>query len=185
MAHLDLGGRRLEVVGGSITKIPAEAIVNAANERLIPGGGVDGAIHQAGGPAILADLRARYGDTRRCPTGHAVVTVAGALSARWVIHAVGPEWEDGLQGERELLASAYRASLGHADALGVRSIAFPAISCGVFGYPLPEGARVALETVHAHLSDGHPTTIERATFVLLSSDVLRTFEVELDRLPSN
>jgi len=184
MAHLDIDGRCVEVVQGSITKIPAEAIVNAADEWLIPGGGVDGAIHGAGGPAILADLCSRYGEDRHCPTGDAVVTIAGNLPARWVIHAVGPVWEGGLRGERELLASAYRASLAHADALGARSITFPAISCGVFGYPLPDGARVALETVRAHLADGHPTSITKATLVLLTEDTLGTFEHELGRLPN-
>ncbi|MFH0751047.1 MAG: macro domain-containing protein, partial [Chloroflexota bacterium] len=154
MREMNVGGRVLEVVRGDITLIPTDALVNAANSHLIPGGGVDGAIHRAGGPAILADLRSRYGERRHCPTGDAGVTIAGDLPALWVIHAVGPVWAGGRRGEPELLASAYRASLAHADALGATTVTFPAISCGIFGYPLPEGARVALETVRAHLADG-------------------------------
>jgi O-acetyl-ADP-ribose deacetylase len=176
-----IDGRSLAVVRGDITRIPADAIVNAANSALAGGGGVDGAIHRAGGPAIMADLRARYGHARRCPTGSAVVSVAGDMPARWVIHAVGPMWSGGQRGEPELLAAAYRASLAHADALGARSITFPAISCGIYGYPLAEGARVALETVRDHLAAG-PTSIERATFVLFSDETFAAFRVQLERL---
>jgi O-acetyl-ADP-ribose deacetylase (regulator of RNase III) len=183
MADLNLDGRLLETLRGDITQIPADAIVNAANASLVPGGGVDGAIHRAGGPAILADLRSRYGDDRRCPTGNAVVTIAGNLPNRWVIHAVGPVWSGGRSGEPELLASAYRASLAHADTLGAQTITFPAISCGIFGYPLPDGARIALETVRDHLADGHPTSIVKASFVLLSEGAFTAFEKGLGRLP--
>lgn len=183
MREVRIDGRSLAVVRGDITRIPADAIVNAANAALAGGGGVDGAIHRAGGPAIMADLRARYGDGRRCPAGNAVVSVAGDLPARWVIHAVGPMWSGGRRGEPELLAAAYRASLAHADVLGARSITFPAISCGIYGYPLAEGARVALETVRDHLAAG-PTSIEQATFVLFSDETLSIFRVELERLPS-
>jgi O-acetyl-ADP-ribose deacetylase len=184
--ELILGGRTLEVIRGDITLIPADAIVNAANSELCPGGGVDGAIHRAGGAAILADLRARYGEDghRSCPTGSAVETVAGNLPATWVIHAVGPVWHGGHAGEPELLASAYRASLARADALGAKIVTFPAISCGTYGYPLPAGARVALETVRAHLADGHPTSVERATFVLFSDEIFAAFAAELLRLAS-
>ncbi len=181
MREMNVGGRALEIIRGDITLVPADAIVNAASASLIPGGGVDGAIHRAGGPAILADLRARYGDARHCPTGSAVVTVAGNLPARWVIHAVGPVWTGGRHGEREQLASAYRASLAHADALGARTIIFPAISCGIYGYPLAEGARIALETVRAHLSAGR-TSIEKATFVLFSEEVFAAFATALEAL---
>ena len=183
MREVKIDGRSLAVVRGDITRIPADAIVNAANAALAGGGGVDGAIHRAGGPAIMADLRARYGDGRRCPAGHAVVSVAGDLPSRWVIHAVGPMWNGGRRGERELLAAAYRASLAHADVLGARSITFPAISCGIYGYPLVQGARVALETVQDHLA-GRPTSIEQATFVLLSDETWSVFQVELERLPT-
>ena len=182
MREMHVGGRVIEIVQGDITRIPADAIVNAANSHLSPGGGVDGAIHRAGGPAILADLRLRYGEGRHCPTGDAVVTIAGALPARWVIHAVGPVWAGGRRGEPELLASAYRASLAHADALGARTVTFPAISCGIYGYPLPQGAEVALDVVRAHLADGHPTSIEKATFVLYSADTRAAFSSALEGL---
>ncbi|HSO28497.1 MAG TPA: macro domain-containing protein [Candidatus Sulfomarinibacteraceae bacterium] len=180
MRQFAVGGRLLEVVQGDITLIPADAIVNAANDRLIPGGGVDGAIHRAGGPAILADMRSQYGGSRRCATGEAVVTVAGNLPARWVIHAVGPVWAGGHRGEPALLASAYRASLVHAAVLGAATITFPAISCGVFGYPLPDAAQVALETVRAHLAGDGLTSIERATFVLYSAGSLAEFASALE-----
>jgi O-acetyl-ADP-ribose deacetylase (regulator of RNase III) len=182
--ELILDGRVLAVLRGDITLVPADAIVNAANSGLIPGGGVDHAIHAAGGPTILADLRARYGDDshRNCPTGDAVVTIAGNLPARWVIHAVGPVWQGGHHGEPELLASAYRASLAHADALGAKTITFPAISCGIYGFPLAAGARLALETVRAYLAEGQPTTIQRATFVLFSDGDLAVFATELVHL---
>jgi O-acetyl-ADP-ribose deacetylase (regulator of RNase III) len=181
MRELNVGGRVLALVHDDITRLATDAIVNAANEDLVPGGGVDGAIHRAGGPAIVAELRERYGGRRHCPTGSAVVTGAGNLPARWVIHAVGPVWHGGGQGEPELLSGAYRASLAHADALGARSITFPAISAGIFGYPHPEAARVALAAVHDHLTAG-ATSIERATFVLFSDNMLGVFELELGRL---
>jgi O-acetyl-ADP-ribose deacetylase (regulator of RNase III) len=163
----------LEIVRGDITHISADVIVNAANSSLRGGGGVDGAIHRAGGPGIMADLEARYGAQRHCPTGRAVVSTAGRLRARWVIHAVGPVWRGGAAGEADMLASTYRSALEIADSLGARTIAVPAISCGVYGYPLEEGARVAVGTVRAHL-DG-PTSLTRATFVLLSGDVFDAF----------
>ncbi len=172
MHELRIGERVLAIAQGDITQVPADAIVNAANSALAGGGGVDGAIHRAGGPSIMAELRERYG-AGGCPTGSAVVTGAGDLPAKWVIHAVGPVWRGGHQGEAELLANAYRTSLAHGDQLGARTITFPAISCGVYGYPLDEGARVALTTVRDHLTGGS-TAIERAMFVLFSND---TFEV--------
>ena len=165
-------GCTLEIAQGDLSRFAADAIVNAANSALAGGGGVDGAIYRAGGPAILADLEARYGRDRHCPTGSAVVSVAGDLPARWVIHAVGPIWRGGGSGEPELLASAYRSALAHAERLGARSIALPAISCGIYGYPLEEGAEIGLSTV----ADGLRVagTVRRATFVLFSHD---TFEV--------
>ncbi len=163
----------LDLVQGDITRFEAEAVVNAANSALAGGGGVDGAIHRAAGPELMAELDRRY---RGCPTGSAVVTGSGRLAergVRWVIHAVGPIWGGGRHGEEELLASAYRTSISLADDLGARSIAFPAISCGVYGYPLDEGARVALATVREHLAAGG--ALERATFVLFSSETLAAF----------
>jgi O-acetyl-ADP-ribose deacetylase (regulator of RNase III) len=172
-----IGSRRLDLVRGDITLFAADVIVNAANSSLAGGGGVDGPIHHAGGPEIMADLEARYGPRRHCPTGSAVVSTAGRLPARWVVHAVGPVWQGGSHGEPESLASAYAASLRLANELGVRSIAFPAISCGVYGYPLTEGARVAIDAVADHLAG--PTSIERATFVLFSADTFDAFAAAL------
>lgn len=180
MDELRIGGRVLAITRGDITRIPADAIVNAANSALVGGGGVDGAIHRAGGPAIMAELRERYGPHRHCPTGSAVVTGAGNLPARWVIHAVGPIWRGGGAGEPELLASAYRTSCELASGLGARTITFPAISTGVYGYPIEEAARVALATVREHLAG--ETTLERATFVLFSADSYEAFERALTEL---
>ena len=129
-------GRVLEVAQGDITRIAADAIVNAANSALAVGGGVDG-------PEILRDLEQRYGSHRYLPTGHAVATVAGILPARWVIHAVGPVWDGGDWGEAELLESAYRSAMAVAEEVGARSIALPAISCGVYGYPIEPAERTA------------------------------------------
>jgi O-acetyl-ADP-ribose deacetylase len=134
---------RLEAAKGDITRATVDAIVNAANEALAPGGGVCGAIHSAGGPDIAEACR-RAG---RCPTGSAVATTAGRLPAGWVIHAVGPVWRGGTAGEAELLASAYRASLDEAARVGARSVAFPAISTGIYGYPLEAATVVAVAAV--------------------------------------
>jgi len=173
-------GRVLEVAQGDITRVAADAIVTAANSALAGGGGVDGAIHRAGGPAIMADLLHRYGRDRHCPTGSAVATRAGILPARWVIHAVGPIWEGGQAGEPALLSSAYRAAMTLAEELRARSIAFPAISCGVYGYPLDEGARVGLENVAEALRTAR--SVRRATFVLYSFDTFEVFGRAMSRL---
>ena len=160
-------GRVLAVVTGDITRIAADAIVNAANSALAGGGGVDGAIHRAGGSAVMADLQRRYGPGRHCPTGSAVVSGAGQLPARWVIHAVGAVWHGGGHGEAELLASAYATSLRLADELGARHVTFPAISTGVYGYPAGAAARVAVATLAAGLRD--TTSVERVTLVASSA----------------
>jgi O-acetyl-ADP-ribose deacetylase (regulator of RNase III) len=133
----------IELVVGDLTQQHVDAIVNAANTSLLGGGGVDGAIHRAGGPEILAESRQLGG----CATGDAKATTAGRLPARWVIHAVGPVRHGGTAGEAELLASAHRRSLEVAHDLGARTVAFPAISCGVYGYPPEQAAPVALEAV--------------------------------------
>ncbi len=161
---------RVEVVGGDITRLAIDAIVNAANETLLGGGGVDGAIHRAAGPELLDACR-RIGG---CPTGEARITPGFRLPARYVIHAVGPVWRGGGHGERELLASAYRSSLRLAKAHGVRSIAFPAISCGAYGYPVDEGAEVAVRTVLDWL--GAHRGIERVKHVCFSPGTREAFE---------
>jgi O-acetyl-ADP-ribose deacetylase len=170
----------VQLVLGDITRIPADAIVNAANSALAGGGGVDGAIHRAGGRAIMADLVRRYGADRYCPTGSAVVTDAGDLPARWVIHAVGPIWRGGGAGEPELLASAYRTSLRLAAEEGARTVTLPAISCGIYGYPLDQAARIAIGTVRDVLAT-EPEPIERVSFVLFSQDTYDVFEAALSR----
>jgi O-acetyl-ADP-ribose deacetylase (regulator of RNase III) len=164
----------IELQAGDITKIRADAIVNAANEYLAGGGGVDGAIHRAAGPDLMAELRSRY---RGCPTGSAVVTGSGRLAEhgiQWVVHAVGPRWRGGGQGEPELLASAYATALHLADHAGARTVAFPAISAGIYGYPLNEAAAIALRSVRDGLTRAHTT--DRAIFVLFGDDAMAAFE---------
>ena len=162
-------------VQGDITRVAADAIVNAANSSLAGGGGVDGAIHRVGGPDVMADLERRYGPARHCPTGSAVVSDAGALPARIVIHAVGPVWRGGGAGEAELLASAYRTSLDLAAGEGCRSVALPSISTGVYGYPVDLAAGVALDAIDAWIAE-HPDVLDTVTFVLFSADTLAAFE---------
>ncbi len=151
------------LVQGDITTVAADAIVNAANSALRGGGGVDGAIHRAGGPAIMAECRKIGG----CPTGSAVVTTAGRLPARHVIHAVGPIWQGGGHRERELLGSAYHASLQRADDLELKTIAFPSLSTGAYGFPIREAAPIALRAAIHHIEVG--TGLAEITWVLFSS----------------
>jgi O-acetyl-ADP-ribose deacetylase len=165
------GGGILALVGGDITMIPADAIGNAANAALAGGGGVDGAIHAAGGPSILAELRARYpGGT---PTGTAVATGAGDLPARWVIHAVGPVWSGGRSHEARLLAEAYRSALRVATALGARTLTLPAISAGIYSFPLDSAAAIAVMTVADGLRSD--AGVDRVTFVLYSANTMAAF----------
>ena len=165
----------VRLVQGDITRIEADAIVNAANRALAGGSGVDGAIHRVGGPAVMADLAKRYGRSRHCPTGSAVVSASGDLPARIVIHAVGPVWRGGASGEADLLASAYRTSLDLAAQEGCRTVAFPSISTGAYGYPVDLAARVALQTVDRWIAD-HPDVLDSVTFVLFSAATLVAFE---------
>jgi O-acetyl-ADP-ribose deacetylase len=161
---------RLEVVCGDITVEAVDAIVNAANSSLRGGGGVDGAIHRAAGPELLAAC----GPLGGCPTGDAKATPGFRLRARWVIHTVGPVWRGGAAGEPELLASCYRRSLEVADELGARSVAFPAISTGVYGYPPEDAADVAVTTIRAA-----PTSVELVRLVAFDGRTARLYE---DRL---
>lgn len=179
MSHgLTVGGRRIELVLGDITAQALDAIANAANAALRGGGGVDGAIHAAAGPSVLAELRSRY--PAGTPPGTAVETAAGRLAARWIIHAVGPVWGGGARGEAETLASAYRSSLAVADRLGAHSIAFPAISLGIYRFPREAGARIALATVRRHLAGQTSLTLVR--FVLYSDETLSAFSGALDEM---
>lgn len=167
-----IAGARVVLVRGDITREDADAIVNAANMSLLGGGGVDGAIHRAGGPAILEECRKIGG----CSTGDAVLTTGGRLPARHVIHTVGPVWSGGRRGEPELLASAYRRSLEVAAAAGLRSVAFPSISTGAYHFPIAAAARIAIETVRAFfLISGEPSSVEEVRFVLFSDDDLEHY----------
>jgi O-acetyl-ADP-ribose deacetylase (regulator of RNase III) len=162
---------RVEIVRGDITKLDVEAIVNAANERMLGGGGVDGAIHRAAGPELKAACR-QVPEVRpgvRCPTGESRITPGFGLPARCVIHTVGPVWHGGDSGESELLASCYRSALELAREHDVRSIAFPAISCGIYGYPPNRAAMVVRRSLGAFLADDD--SIERVLLVAFDGDV--------------
>jgi O-acetyl-ADP-ribose deacetylase (regulator of RNase III) len=166
----------LELVAGDITTVAVDAIVNAANSALAGGGGVDGAIHRAGGPTIMEECRRLGG----CPTGDARATGAGDLPARYVIHAVGPVWHGGASGEPEALASAHRRSIEVADALGCESVAFPAISTGIYGYPVERAAEIALTAAPATAeASAH---VRRLVFVLYSDRDLATYRQAAERL---
>ncbi len=172
-------GRGILLQEGDITRVAADAIVNAANSALAGGGGVDGAIHRAGGPEIMRELdtvRARIG---RCPTGSAVATGAGKLPARYVLHAVGPIWRDGRHGEPDLLASCYRTCLALAEERSLETVAFPSISTGAYGYPFEDAARIAVHEVRSHLElpAGH---VRRVIFVLFGHDACETYRRILD-----
>ncbi len=174
------GGKILRLVTGDITRVPADAIVNAANSALRGGGGVDGAIHRAGGPSIMRELdeiRARQGG---CPTGSAVVTGAGALPARYVFHAVGPIWRGGRHNEAELLASCYRTCLALAEERGVGTISFPSISTGAYGYPVREAAEIAIAEVCRHL-ERPDTRVREVIFVLFDQATWEAYAEALRR----
>ena len=161
---------RLEAVKGDITAEEVDAIVNAANTSLLGGGGVDGAIHRAAGPELLEACRPLGG----CATGDAKATPGFRLAARWVIHTVGPVWQGGHAGEAELLASCYRRSLEVADGLGARSVAFPAISTGVYAYPAEQAATIAVDTIRSV-----PTSVELVRLVAFDDGTLRLYDARL------
>jgi O-acetyl-ADP-ribose deacetylase (regulator of RNase III) len=174
--RIQIGSSVIELVKGDITTEATDAIVNAANSGLRGGGGVDGAIHSVGGPEIMAECR-RIGG---CPTGGAVLTTGGNLKAKYVIHAVGPVYRGGTKGEEALLAGAYRASLEIASKEGVKSLAFPSISTGAYGYPISDASRVALKTAIDYVTD-HPE-IKLVRFVLFSDGDLNIYRKSLQKM---
>jgi O-acetyl-ADP-ribose deacetylase (regulator of RNase III) len=161
---------RLILVRGDITKLAVDAIVNAANTTLLGGGGVDGAIHRAAGPELLAECKTLGG----CRPGEAKITRGYSLPARFVIHTVGPVWAGGQRGEPETLANCYRNSLRMASENGLRTIAFPAISCGVYRYPIPEAARIAVETTSQFLHEN--PSITEVTFVVSNDEIEAAYQ---------
>jgi len=176
LMDIKIGNATLSIVEGDITKEETEAIVNAANSGLRGGGGVDGAIHRAGGPSILEECR-KIG---HCPTGQAVITSGGNLPAKYVIHTVGPVWSGGNRNEAGLLKSAYLESLKIASKKGLKSVSFPAISTGAYGYPLNEAARIALKTAIDYLKEHQE--IELVRFVLFGKPMLDVFAEQLKKL---
>jgi O-acetyl-ADP-ribose deacetylase (regulator of RNase III) len=175
------GARSIELVRGDITKESTDAIVNAANSSLLGGGGVDGAIHRAGGPAILEECKAIRERSGECPTGQAVITGGGRLQARFVIHTVGPVWHGGGHGEADLLASCYRSSLRLAAEKGLRSVAFPSVSTGVYGYPVGRAAVVATATVARFLAERDDAP-EEVRFVLFDEGTFEAYRAALEAL---
>jgi len=176
-----IGGSRLILLRGDITRQEVDAIVNAANTTLLGGGGVDGAIHRAGGPAILEECKRIAGKQGGCPTGQAVITTGGKLAAKFVIHTVGPVWTGGERREEELLASAYRESLRIAAARKLSSIAFPSISTGAYRFPIDRAAEIALATVRDFL-ENEAHSLAEVRFVLFSDTDLGVYESALARL---
>lgn len=169
---------RIEVVKGDITKIAVDVVVNAANSSLLGGGGVDGAIHRAGGPEVLnecRDIRNRQG---KCKTGEAVVTTAGNLPAKYIVHTVGPVWNGGYKNEPELLANCYKNSLTLAVEKNAETIAFPNISTGIYGYPKPGAAKVAVKAVREFLVDNE--TIQKVVFVCFDDDNYTLYKTLLE-----
>jgi O-acetyl-ADP-ribose deacetylase (regulator of RNase III) len=173
---------RLSLLQGDLTKQSTDAIVNAANSSLMGGGGVDGAIHREGGSAILEDCKKIVSRQGRLPAGKAVITTGGKLSAKHVIHTVGPIWRDGRQGEHETLASAYRESLKLAVNEGLKSVSFPSISTGAYGYPIEQATEVALRTVVDFLRQDE--SLDLVAFVLFDARTYQAYALTLEKLMS-
>lgn len=176
----DIGQAKLSVIQGDITKQTTDAIVNAANSSLMGGGGVDGAIHRAGGSAILEECIQIVAKQGRLPTGQAVITTAGDMKAKHVIHTVGPIWHGGSHQEANLLASAYRESLKLAAANNLKSVSFPSISTGAYGYPLDLASKIALRTAIDFLSG--PSSVKEVVFVLYGEDNYKHYEEALKEI---
>ncbi|MFQ5996539.1 MAG: O-acetyl-ADP-ribose deacetylase [Dehalococcoidales bacterium] len=174
---------KLSIIQGDITQQATDAIVNAANSSLMGGGGVDGAIHRAGGPAILEECKQIVARQGRLPTGKAVITTGGNLKARHVIHTVGPIWQGGGKGEVELLESAYRESLKLAAENNLTSVSFPSISTGAYGYPVEEASRIALRAVISFLGESI-TSIKEVVFVLFGSRTFDAYSLALQEIVS-
>ena len=168
-------GQKIEIVRGDITKLDVDAIVNAANTSLLGGGGVDGAIHRAAGPELLAECRT----LGSCRPGEAKITRGYHLPARFVVHTVGPVWRGGEHHEPEILVNCYRSSLQLAVENGIKTIAFPAISCGAYGYPIPDAAQVALKTTRDFLAT--EDRLDKVTFVLWGEDVYDAYRQPLEK----
>jgi O-acetyl-ADP-ribose deacetylase (regulator of RNase III) len=172
---------RLAIIQGDITRQTTDAIVNAANPGLMGGGGVDGAIHRAGGPAILEECKHIVAKKGRLPTGKAVITTGGNLPAKHVIHTVGPIWHGGNRGEAELLESAYQESLEVAAEHNLTSLSFPSISTGAYGYPVAKAARVAIKAVVSFLTE-QVTSLKEVVFVLFDSRTYKTYADVLEEM---
>lgn len=172
---------KLSLIQGDITRQDTDAIVNAANSSLMGGGGVDGAIHRAGGPAILAECQQIVAKQGRLPTGKAVITTGGNLNAKYVIHTVGPIWHGGSSHEADLLTSAYRESLKVAAEHKLTSVSFPSISTGVYGYPAEAAARVAVQAVASFLT-GQATSVKEVVFVLFDPRTYEAYSSALNEL---
>ena len=177
---VEFGGHRLQLVQGDITQQQVEVIVNAANTDLAGGGGVDGAIHRAAGPAVMAETGQRYPEG--CPTGDCVETSAGQLSARFLRHAVGPIWKGGHRGDPELLRSAYRNCLNRAEQLECRSMAFPALSTGAYGYPIDLAAETTLGEIRQFLSEVRPSPAWDIRLVLFDRGAYAAFARVLETM---
>jgi len=177
-AGVTINQAKLRIIQGDITEQDTDAIVNAANPSLMGGGGVDGAIHRAGGPAILEGCKQIVSRQGRLPTGKAVMTTGGNLKASYVIHTVGPIWHGGNKGETELLASAYHESLKLAVENHLASISFPSISTGAYGYPVDKASRVAIRAVNAFLRQS-VTSLREVVFVLFDSQTFRAYSLAL------